>query len=592
VGRKTADAASAEGAEKFRLLFENSPDPIVLLDGGTYVDCNEAALAMMGCKRKDELIGLTPWALAPERQPDGRPTQEVARERIGETLRYGRNRFEFLRNTVDGREILIEVTQTVVPIGGREILYTVWRDITERKKAEVRLQESEGKFRDLVEKSLVGVYLIQDGVFKYVNARLAEIYESSAEELINLKGPKDTVHQDDLPMVEENIRKRLSGEVDSIHFTFRILLKSGEVRHIEAHGSRTLYMGRPAVIGSLQDITERKSRDEELRWRKTFLQAMVRSSDDGVLIVDTHRGKVVENQRMIDMWKIPQSIVENGDEEEKIEYVMSAIKDPGRFYDMIVRVYNHPEETVRGEFELKEGTVVDAGSHPVLGMDGKQYGRIWKFRDITEMRRYWDMLEALSATDGLTGLSNRRHFDEFLDREWRRGIRQRSPISLILVDIDYFKEFNDCYGHQAGDECLQRVAGVLLKAVRRAGDLAARYGGEEFACILSDTDPEGALPLARTIMEEIGKLAIPHAHSPVADLISVSCGVATLVPQKEQMSSELVRIADGLLYAAKEEGRNRLKSWPFGKEALRAGGIEDGLASWEDGVDFTECGLA
>jgi diguanylate cyclase (GGDEF)-like protein/PAS domain S-box-containing protein len=591
VGRKTADPISADGVEKFRLLFENSPDAIFLLDGVTYVDCNEAGLAMVGCKRKDELIGLTPWALAPERQPDGRLTQDVARERIAETLRHGRNRFEFLRNTVDGREILIEVSQTLIPIGGRQILYTVWRDITERKKAEVRLQESEGKFRDLVEKSVVGVYLIQDGVFKYVNARFAEMYGCSVEELTNVKGPKDFVHPDDLPLIEESIRKKHSGEIDSVNFTFRIILKDLEVRHLETHGSATIYMGRPAFIGTVQDVTERKSHDEELRWRKIFLQAMVRSSDDGLLIVDSHLGKVVENQKMIDMWKIPQGVVGNGDEHEKIEYVMSAIKDPQRFYDMIVRVYNHPEETVRGEFELKEGTVVDAGSYPVLGKDGKQYGRIWKFRDITEMRRYWDMLETLSTTDGLTGLSNRRHFDEFLDREWRRGIRQQSPVSLILIDIDYFKEFNDYYGHQAGDECLQRVAGVLLKTVRRPGDLAARYGGEEFGCVLSDTNSEGTVTLAMRIMEEIDKLAILHARSPVADRISVSCGVATLVPEKEQVSSDLVSAADRLLYAAKKEGRNRMKSWPFGKEVLCAGGVE-GSPTSRDELDFTGCGLA
>ena len=411
------------------------------------------------------------------------------------------------------------------------------------------------------------------------------------EELTNLKGPKNFTHPDDWPLVEENIRRRLSGEIDSINFTFRLILENGEVRHMEAYGSRTVYMGRPAVIGTLQDITERKAREEELRWKTTFLQAMVRSSDDGILVVDTHKAKVVENQRMIDMWKIPQHIVDNGDEEEKIEYVMSVIKDPQRFYDMIVRVYNHPEETVRGEFELKEGTVVDAGSYPVLGKDGQQYGRIWKFRDITEMRRYWDMLEALSTTDGLTGLSNRRRFDEFLDREWRRGVRQQSYISLILVDIDHFKEFNDYYGHQAGDECLQRVAGVLLRAVKRPGDLAARYGGEEFACVLSDTNPEGAVALARSIMEEINKLAIPHGRSPAVDRISVSCGVATLVPEKEQMSSELVRVADRLLYAAKEEGRNRMKSWPFGK-GTSTGGIEGGPASRKDGLDFTNFGLA
>lgn len=240
----------------------------------------------------------------------------------------------------------------------------------------------------------------------------------------------------------------------------------------------------------------------------------MRSSDDGILIVDSRRPKVLESRRMIEMWKIPQNIVTHGDEEEKIHYVMAAIKNPKGFYDMIVRVHRHPEETVRGEFELKDGTVIDASSHPVLGKDGEQYGRIWKFRDITEMRRYWDMLETLSNTDGLTGLSNRRRFDELLEREWRSALRQGSYLSLILMDIDYFKEFNDRCGHMAGDDCLRRVAGVISSVVRRAGDLAARYGGEEFACILTDTDPDGAVAIANKIMKRIGRLAIQHPCSP------------------------------------------------------------------------------
>ena len=582
---------SAEGAEKFRLLFDNSPDAILLIDGETYIDCNEAALAMLGCERKDQVIGLFPWDQAPERQPDGRLSRDVAREHIRRTLRQGRNRFEFLRRAMDGREVLVEISHTVIPIGGRPIIYNVLRDITERRKAEISLQESERKFRALVEKSFVGVYLLQDGLFRYVNARLAEIYKLSVDEITNIKSPADLVHPDDLPEVAEHTRRKISGEVDSTHFSFRAILQDGEIRHLEATHSRTVYMGRHAIIGTLQDVTERKTDEDELRWKTIFLQAMVSSSDDGILMVDTRERRVVENQRMIDMWKIPQNIVQNGDEEEKIKYVMSAIKEPRRFYDMIVRVYNHPGETVRGEFELADGTVVDAGSHPVLGKEGQHFGRIWKFRDITEMRRYWDMLEALSTTDGLTGLSNRRRFDEFLEREWRRSMRQHSCISLILMDIDYFKEYNDFYGHLAGDECLKRVAGVLLNVVRRAGDLAARYGGEEFACILPDTDAEGAMVVAARIMEGLEGLAMAHVRSPSVDHVTMCCGVATLVPEKEQTASELIRVSDRLLYAAKEEGRNRIKNWPFtkGTPVPTGTGYNPGR---KDGIDFTNFGLA
>src|SRR5208283_3931611 len=158
------------------------------------------------------------------------------------------------------------------------------------------------------------------------------------------------------------------------------------------------------------------------------------------------------------------------------------------FYKKLMHLHSHPDDVVRCELELRDGTVVEAFSYPVLGKDSMEhYGRIWMFRDITELRRYWDMLENLSATDGLTGISNRRRFDEFLEREWRRGMREHSELSLLFIDIDYFKEFNDRYGHLPGDDCLKQIAATLERTLRRAGDLVARYGGEEFACVLPGT---------------------------------------------------------------------------------------------------------
>jgi len=139
------------------------------------------------------------------------------------------------------------------------------RDITEYKRAEEALKESEKKFRDLTEKSLVGIYLIQDGVFKYVNPRLAEIFGYAVEELIDKKGPRDLVLPEDWPIVEKNLLKRISGEIESVQYEFRGIRKNKEVIYIEAYGSRTIYQGRPAVIGTLLDITERKRAEKELK---------------------------------------------------------------------------------------------------------------------------------------------------------------------------------------------------------------------------------------------------------------------------------------------------------------------------------------
>lgn len=954
--RKTAEQAIAEGAEKFRILFENSPDAIVLMDENKCVDGNEAALKLLGCERKDELVGRSLRDFSPKNQPDGRLSQDVMLDANDTVTRQGSSRFEWLLRSPDGREIWIEVSQTAVPIGGRPILHTVLRDVTKRKKAEISLRESEERYRNIYENSQdgifqcsplgcylnvnpayarmygyespdrmmgaedsagklyvdpederrfreqlrrdgevrnfeskrrrrddsvfwastsahrvighhgevichegiieditdlkktqealreseeqfrsladnagLGIYLIQEDVFRYVNKKFADTYGYGVDEIVDKMGSMDLVIPDDAAIMAENMAKRISGEVDFINYELRVPTKNGEVITVEIHGGRTVRQGRPAVIGTVQDITDRKRSEEALkraeskyrsifedalmgifqttpagrivaanpafsrmlgyaspedlmnsitdlatqlyvrpedrlrfhgilssgqlveeldtefrkkdgsvlsvrmnaravkdargdilryegsaaditarkeaeealrmseqrfrslvettsdwiwevdqggvytyaspkikdilgyepaevvgrtpfdfmdpcdaervgaifsdlaqagksfsslentntckdgrkavletsgvpifdgngnlsgyrgidrdvtkrrlaeevlRWKTTFLEALVDSSQDGILVLDSRKQKVLQNHRLVEMWRMPPEVAETGDEEGRINFLMASIKNPEEFYTKLMHLYDHPDDTVRSEFELKTGGVVEALSYPVLSKDSMEhYGRIWMFRDITEIRRYWDMLENLSTTDGLTGISNRRRFDEFLGREWRRSMRDRSELSLLIIDIDYFKQFNDRYGHLSGDDCLKHVADALRKTVRRAGDLVARYGGEEFVCVLSGTGEKGAIEVGRKVASEIAGLKIPHEGSTVAEHVTVSIGVATEVPERGQEYSDLIRKADRSLYAAKQKGRNRVEAVPndYNNEVKRNG---------------------
>jgi diguanylate cyclase (GGDEF)-like protein len=166
-------------------------------------------------------------------------------------------------------------------------------------------------------------------------------------------------------------------------------------------------------------------------------------------------------------------------------------------------------------------------------------------------------LHILSYLDGLTGVANRRHFDEYLEQEWRRAVRKGSTVALILLDIDHFKRLNDSAGHQFGDECLRRVADTLIVSVRRAGDLAARYGGEEFALILPDAQLDWALGFAEDIRGRVEALAIPHPESPLG-VLTVSLGVAAEFPADPEAATTLIAKADRALYRAKQDGRNRV----------------------------------
>ena len=166
-------------------------------------------------------------------------------------------------------------------------------------------------------------------------------------------------------------------------------------------------------------------------------------------------------------------------------------------------------------------------------------------------------LKKLASLDGLTQVANRRCFDEFLDREVRRMARERGSLSLILCDVDYFKKYNDRYGHQAGDRCLQQVAGALRRAIRRPADLVARYGGEEFAVILPNTDLNGAIRVAELIEREMQQLQLVHEASETSDLVTLSLGISQAFPSAKFLPEDAIAAADKALYAAKAKGRNQ-----------------------------------
>lgn len=201
-----------------------------------------------------------------------------------------------------------------------------------------------------------------------------------------------------------------------------------------------------------------------------------------------------------------------------------------------------------------------------------------RLRDLHQrevIARQQTKLARLALTDELTGLANRRSLGAGLRREWRRAVQDAAPLSLIMLDIDHFKQFNDLHGHVAGDECLRRVAACLVRHARRAGDMAARYGGEEFVMVLPGLEPAAARELAETIRTDILALDLPHPGSPMARL-TVSLGVAARL--REDGPEDLLARADGALYAAKASGRNR----------VYVAGTPTGLSGGEDGQAATD----
>lgn len=199
---------------------------------------------------------------------------------------------------------------------------------------------------------------------------------------------------------------------------------------------------------------------------------------------------------------------------------------------------------------------IDAG--PIYDDAGKLIAVVETLRDITAQKTAQDELQRLATRDGLTSVANRRSFDDMLNMEWRRASRESRALSLLMVDVDFFKRFNDTYGHQGGDECLRQVAAAMSGVVKRASDAVARYGGEEFAILLPATEPDGALIVAERIRAAVTALRLPHSGSEVADHVTVSIGVASIQVTGNGVPSSLVAAADAALYRAKHTGRNRV----------------------------------
>lgn len=209
--------------------------------------------------------------------------------------------------------------------------------------------------------------------------------------------------------------------------------------------------------------------------------------------------------------------------------------------------------SARGPFHRLDAKFINAVSSVFVGELGY----------LLTMERLTRKLEQEARQDPLTGLANRRTFLADFDRVWRYAMRHQQPISLLMLDIDYFKQYNDRFGHLAGDECLRKVAEILNSTIRRPLDLLGRVGGEEFAIVLPETTPEGALGGAGRIIEAINLAALPHEVGGMKTNVTLSVGAATVVPSQGQAMTELMDMADKALYEAKRSGRNRVKAAPY-----------------------------
>lgn len=610
---RSVEAALRESNEKYRTLFQAFPIGISITDAtGKIIEANPASEKILGISITEQ-IQKTPEEVKQKRiiRPDGTlmPVEEYSSVRALKENRIIENIEEGI--VKPGQEVTwMNVTAAPIPLENYGVAIT-YIDITKHKRAEECLRQSEERYRQLFNNGNDAIFVhgfTQAGTpekYTTVNDIACQVLGYTRDELLELS-PLDIYvsEQADIPVIIENLF------TEQHHlFEMMMLTKDGQKVPTEINAHLFELNGQPTVLSIVRDITERKQ--AEVALQQQFLrerlmgaiQSRIRKSlnlceilnttvtevrqflqADRVIIYrfEPDRSGVVIVESLGQPWTsmLNQNIKDTCLAEDIYIYPYSQ----GRIQaleDIYSAGLNRCYVDLLSQYQVRANLVV-----PILqgenlwGLLGVQHciqPRKWQPWEIELLKQlatqvgiaiqqaelYQQLevanqeLKRLATLDGLTQLANRRRFDEYLEQEWRRLARERQPLSLILGDVDFFKLYNDTYGHQAGDEALKQVAMALRRTVKRPADLVARYGGEEFALVLPNTNKHGALYITECIHKAVRMLRLVHAGSTVSPYITISLGVVSVIPSPNSSPAEMLTAADIGLYRAKAAGRDR-----------------------------------
>ena len=442
-------------------------------------------------------------------------------------------------------------------------------------KGEVeRSRRNQETYQSLLNATSEGILIHEDGMIADVNPSIVNILGFKQEEIA--KVVNTSILDFLVEKQDSKVMKSLRSAIESPDITmepteYRARKVDGSLFDIEISVKPHFYQGRRVSLVSVLDISRRKKAEAELYASKIATdqanEKLEEANSELATIIDNLQDVFYRaDMEGVFTWMSPSGETVFGYTEKEMtgSKVADLYLNPKDRFQFLIEMKAksgivHNYET---QVRHKKGYAVwiSTNAHYYKNKNGEIAGVEGTVRDITDRKRLEGELREMSFVDGLTGLANRRYFDEVIKREWARAQRNKSVISLIMIDIDFFKAYNDTYGHQKGDVSLVSACNVILESIRRPGDIAARYGGEELAVILPHTEAENVIAIAEKIRKNVLALKIPHEGSEVTEVnyLSISLGTATMSPARNTLPAMLIAEADKALYLAKHQGRNRV----------------------------------
>lgn len=612
--QRQAETALRLSEEKFSRAFRASPDPISIttLAEGRFFEVNDRFLSTFEFQR-DEVIGHTVleinlWADLADRRKMRRLLER----------QQSFQDFETAFRTHSGDILHVVLAGELLVINDIAYVLIITHDISRRRQMELALRESEEKFAKAfhTSPSPISITALDDGHFIEANDSFLKLCHCSSTDLrqgncceLNIWENQEKYHF----VVEHLIRY---GSIRQ--YEVDITTYDNERRHVQVSAELIYLADIPCILTIMHDVTEQQQAAEALRLSEANYRALVQAAN-AIILRWGKQGQIhfineygrrffgYMDSNMVghsvaelifsatdapDMNALVTSIVGEAEQDSALLRDQECLRRDGSH--VWVTWSNRAIFNKHGE--LLEILSVGTDSSQRRQVEAQLRQNETRYRELANRERLKaeealrlnrqlqqeirerqkaeqalaqanDELRRLASLDGLTQIANRRSFDEAVARDWRQALRDKQPLALILCDIDCFKDYNDHYGHQQGDDCLRKVALALKLSVQRPADLVARYGGEEFAVVLPNTTLTGAEKVAKTIQSRIKGLKLENTASLVGPYVTLSMGISCVIPAQYITSAELIRVADSALYQAKAEGRDRVVLRPFDDKA-------------------------